>query len=123
MFLIFDYAITPRNGYQLLQKTNLIRKLSNTGNEARFPKQASTDNVIFSVYHSLKDMLKIVSIKMSSYLHFNVLQSMNSWRNVFWLAASITMSGAITFAVLASDQLQDWAEEKKCDQGGKIERA
>ena len=121
--MIFDYAVTPRNGYQLLQKTNFIRKLSNTGNEARFPKQASTDNVIFSVYHSLKDMLKIVSIKMSSYLHFNVLQSMNSWRNVFWLAASITMSGAITFAVLASDQLQDWAEEKKCDQGGKIERA
>jgi len=35
------------------------------------------------------------------------------------LAASITMAGAITFAVLASDQLQDWAEEKKCDQGGK----
>jgi len=72
---------------------------------------------------SLKDMLKIVSIKISSYLHFNVLQSLNSWRNVFWLAASITMAGAITFAVLASDQLQDWAEEKKCDQGGKIERA
>jgi len=47
VFLIFDYAITPRNGYQLLQKTNLIIKLSDTGNETIFPKQASTDNVIF----------------------------------------------------------------------------
>jgi len=53
----------------------------------------------------------------------NVLQSLSSWRKVFWLAASITMAGAIAFAVLASDQLQDWAEEKKCDQGGKTERA
>lgn len=93
LLLLFKLSFCICNAFDVNVKLHCV--------EFSFDKK---ECVFLATLHS-----KIWRCKLIAFIFFSWQNTVGEWQNVFYIAASINLFGAIFFALFGSGEVQDWA--------------